>query len=533
MSLDGIIFGGMINSDEPTRPQDLSGISYSSVHRSAGSHRIASFLRQHGLDIEVIDFAPSWKFEEFKELIRSRMTPTMKFVGLGAVFNMNTETLYRSFAWLKQTYPDVLLVTGSTDFYNLHFIPVDYMVVGYGELAILEILNGTAKYTEEIIDKNGNKRRTVHALKEYPAYPMRNLSIDYEKRDFLQPFESVTMETSRGCRFKCSFCTYSILGVKDDHTRCSDDFRDNLIRNYDNYGIHRYSISDETFNDHSEKIIKYADAVETLPFKPNFGGYIRADLLHTRPQDIEHLARMQFNGQFYGVESFHRPSAAAIGKGMDPAKIQQAILDTKDYFMKHNGYYKGTISLIVGLPHETEETLNETLRWCKENWKTNHLAVTPLIIASDHNNVKQSTLSATYEKQGYSLIDMEQILLDESHPDLTRIFQSNSILPEMKYYLKTFIRTLSPTILLHRWKSNTGMTEKDALLWIANNVWGNDEYMDFGVDHWRMDEWYVAGKTDHDMMGSYRDLGGIRPPVQTKVDFIETYKKQKLNRSNT
>ncbi len=533
MSLDGIIFGGMINSDEPTRPQDLSGISYSSVHRSAGSHRIASFLRQHGLDIEVIDFAPSWKFEEFKELIRSRMTPTMKFVGLGAVFNMNTETLYRSFAWLKQTYPDVLLVTGSTDFYNLHFIPVDYMVVGYGELAILEILNGTAKYTEEIIDKNGNKRRTVYALKKYPAYPMRNLSIDYEKRDFLQPFESVTMETSRGCRFKCSFCTYSILGVKDDHTRCSDDFRDNLMRNYDNYGIHRYSISDETFNDHSEKIIKYADAVETLPFKPNFGGYIRADLLHTRPQDIEHLARMQFNGQFYGVESFHRPSAAAIGKGMDPVKIQQAILDTKDYFMKHNGYYKGTISLIAGLPHETEETLNETLRWCKENWKTNHLAVTPLIIASDHNNVKQSTLSATYEKQGYSLIDMEQILLDESHPDLTRIFQSNSILPEMKYYLKTFIRTLSPTILLHRWKSNTGMTEKDALLWIANNVWGNDEYMDFGVDHWRMDEWYVAGKTDHDMMGSYRDLGGIRPPVQTKVDFIENYKKQKLNRSNT
>ena len=529
MALDGIIFGGMINSDEPTRPQDLSGISYSSVHRSAGSHRIASFLRQHGLDIEVIDFAPSWKLEEFQQLIRSRMTPNLKFVGLGAVFNMNTETLWRSFAWLKQTYPDVLLVTGSTDFFNLHFIPVDYMVVGYGELAILEILKGTAKYTEEVIDKEGNTRRTVHALKQYPAYPMRNLSIDYEQRDFLQPFESVTMETSRGCRFKCSFCTYSILGVKDDHTRCSDDFRDNLMRNYDNYGIHRYSIADETFNDHSEKIIKYADVVETLPFKPNFGGYIRADLLHTRPQDIEHLARMQFNGQFYGVESFHRPSAAAIGKGMDPVKIQQAILDTKDYFMKHNGYYRGTISLIAGLPYETEETLNETLRWCTENWKTNHLAVTPLIIASDHNNVKQSTLSASYEKQGYSLIDMEQILLDDSHPDLTRIFQSNSIVPELKYYLKTFVRTLAPTILLHRWKSNTGMTEKDALLWIANNVWGKDEYMDFGVDHWRMDEWYLAGKTDQDMMGSYRDLGGLRPPVQVKVDFIEKYKQQKLD----
>jgi len=78
MALDGIIFGGMINVDEHTRIQDIDGLSYSSLHRSAGSHRIASFLRQHGLDIEVVDFAPSWKFEEFQQLIRSRMTSKMK-----------------------------------------------------------------------------------------------------------------------------------------------------------------------------------------------------------------------------------------------------------------------------------------------------------------------------------------------------------------------------------------------------------------------------------------------------------------------
>ena len=471
MTTHGLIFGGMINTDEPSRPLDLPGISYSSVRRHAGSHRIASFLRQHGVDVEVIDFAPSWKFEEFQELIRSRVNQNTKFVGLGAVFNMNTETLYRCFVWLKQTYPDILIITGSTQFHNVHLIPADYMVVGYGELAILEILKGTAKYKEEVVDKEGNKRKTVHALHDYPAFPMRNLSIDFEKRDFLKPFEAVTMETSRGCRFKCSFCTYSILGVKDDHTRSADDFRDNLLRNYDNFGIYRYSIADETFNDHTEKIIKYADVVEDLPFKPNFGGYIRADLLHTRPQDIEHLARMQFNGQFYGIESFHRPSAAAIGKGMEPAKIQQAILDTKDYFMKHNGYYRGTISLIAGLPHETEDTLNETKKWCDEHWKTNHLAFTPLFITSDQNNVTQSSLSTMYQKQGYSLIDINDYSLDEKHEDINRILQSNTILPEMKYYLMTFIRNFRPTMLFHRWMSNTGMTERDAVLWIANNFW--------------------------------------------------------------
>jgi hypothetical protein len=528
MKEHGLIFGGMINTEE-TNPADLNDISYSSVRRSAGSHRIASFLRQQGMDIEVIDFAPSWKIDEFKELIRSRIKPTTRFVGLGAIFMMNTPTLYHCFLWFKQVYPDILVITGATEFHNIHFIPADFMVVGYGEFAILEILKGTAKWKEEVIDKFGNTRRTVHALHDYPAYPMRNLSIDYEKRDFLQPYEAVTMETSRGCRFKCTFCTYPILGVKDDHTRDPVDFRDNLMRNYDNFGIHRYSIADETFNDYTEKIIKYADIVEELPFKPNFGGFIRADLLHTRPKDIEHLARMQFNGQFYGVESFNRPSAKAIGKGMEPAKVQQAILNTKDYFMKNNGYYKGTISLIVGLPDETEETLDEHNKWFKENWQTQHLIHAPLFISTSNNNVTQSVLSKTYEKQGYSLATLDEISIDEAHLDIANILQHNSVPPELKQLLKSFMRTLGPTMLIHHWKSNTGMTEKDALLWIANNVWGTDTYLDYGVDHWKMDEWYIAGKTDQNMLGSYRDLGGIRPPVQVKVDFIEDYKTKKLN----
>ena len=529
MTMRGMIFGGMINSDEPARPADLPGVSYSSVRRHAGSHRIASFLRQNGVEVEVVDFAPSWKFEEFQELIRSRKMSDMKFVGLGAVFNMNTETLWRCFTWLKQTYPDVLLITGSTDFHNVQHIPADYMVVGYGEYAILEILKGTAKWTEQVINKEGHTRKTVHALHDYPAYLMRNLSIDFEDRDFMQPFEAVTMETSRGCRFKCSFCTYSILGVKDDHTRTAEDFHDNLMRNYDKYGIHRYSIADETFNDYTDKIIKYADVVEKLPFKPNFGGYIRADLLHSRPDDIEHLARMRFNGQFYGIESFHRPSAKAIGKGMDPEKIQAAILKTRDYFLKHNGYYKGTISLIVGLPNETPDTLDETYKWCKENWKTQHLGWTPLFITSTHNNVVQSTLSTEYSKQGYSIVDLDEIMLDDTHPDVRSILDSNHVVPEMKHYVRMFLRNFTNTVLFQHWKSNTGMTERDAILWIINNVWGKDEYMDFGVDHWRMDEWYVHGKTDEDMLGSYRDLGGIRPPVDVKVDFIEEYKRKKLS----
>ena len=534
MALDGIIFGGMINLDETPstdtkglRRQD-AGISYSSVRRNGGAHRIASFLRQNGLDVEVVDFAPSWTFREFQELIRSRMSPSFKFVGLGALFRMNTEILFRCFTWLKQTYPDVTIITGSTQFHNIHLIPADYMVTGYGEHAMLEILKGTAKWTEEVINKEGDTRRTVDAVKHYPAFPMRNLSVDYEQRDFMQPFEHTTIETSRGCRFKCGFCTYPVLGVKKDHTRDAQDFHDNLVRNYDNWGLYRYSIADETFNDYTDKIIKYADEVEKFSFKPLFGGYIRADLLHTRPEDIEHLSRMNFSSQFYGIESFHRPSAKSIGKGMEPAKIQQAILDSKAYCLEHNGYYRGTISLIAGLQHETEETLSETLNWCKEHWKTNNVMIHPLVIPSETlANSPQSKLSTQYEKQGFTVVEGEQ--LTDDHPELIPIFQSNQIEPELKNQIRLYMRHLTPSVLFTRWQNNMGMSEKDAVLWVIKNFWSQDSYLDFGVDHWRMDDWYVSGYTDEDMMKSFRQLGGVRAPMHKKIDFIENYKKKKLD----
>ena len=49
------------------------------------------------------------------------------------------------------------------------------------------------------------------------------------------------------------------------------------------------------------------------------------------------------------------------------------------------------------------------------------------------------------------------------------------------------------------------------------------------MEHWKTGEWYVAGKTDEDMLKSFRDLGGIRPPIHTKIDFIEKYKQKKLD----
>jgi hypothetical protein len=73
------------------------------------------------------------------------------------------------------------------------------------------------------------------------------------------------------------------------------------------------------------------------------------------------------------------------------------------------------------------------------------------------------------------------------------------------------------------------LTERDVVLWVIKNFWAKDSHLDYGIDHWRMDDWYVCGYSDEDMMKSFRQLGGTRPSYFTKVAFIEDYKKKKLD----
>jgi radical SAM superfamily enzyme YgiQ (UPF0313 family) len=160
-------------------------------------------------------------------------------------------------------------------------------------------------------------------------------------------------------------------------------------------------ISDETFNDRSDKIIKFADVVEKLHFVPWFTGYIRADLLISRPQDREELLRMNVLGQYYGVETFDTRSAKAIGKGMNGDRLKQGLVDIRDYFTTHGRkQYRGTLSFILGLPYESIESIYQTNQWLVDNWQGQSFIAHSLEIPTGEFE-KPSKLSLNYKKYGY------------------------------------------------------------------------------------------------------------------------------------
>ena len=480
--------------------------------RTAGAHRIATYLRDRNWDIEVLEFVMSWKLEQLQEFCKSRVNSKTTFIGFGGTFPIWSETLDHFFKWFKQTYPDVSIIAGG-QVSNLYKIEADWYVDGFGERALESLLkhitgNETVKWHHGV-----GSRKVIKGNTDYPSFPMKDLRIKYEDRDFILSTETLTTELGRGCIFNCSFCNFPILGVKTDHSRDADNLYDELLENYERFGVTRYNIADETVNDYSAKLEKFAKVIKKLPFQPRLYGFARADLLVSRKHDWDTMIEMGFVGHHYGIESTNVDSLKVIGKGMHPDKLLPGLVEARNYFKKHSPY-KSEISLIAGLPYETKESLQKTVNWVHQNWKTECTIMFPLYIPKlnlDHT----SKLAFNHSKYGYR----------ESEIDL---------MPQVAEYYKR---------IPAQYGVGEGLIQNTGMSWETDN-WNVVEVMEIvmdyyksygnnsGVSMWKLGEYEnILGLSYDDLADkTINELGDtIGGFDQKNNQFINSYIEKKLN----
>ena len=519
----GLLIGGVVD------------YYYDSIKRAPGAHKIASHLRRQGWDVEVLDFVQSWTLEELKEFSRQRVTNKTKFLGVSATFSIRFKHLYEFLPWFKKEYPDVIIVSGSQAFYNCEGLPVDYMVTGYGELAMDAILSGNVKSYDHTW-LNGHKFKRVDATHDYMAARMKDLSTYYEERDYIEPQEVLTVEFGRGCIFNCHFCTLTHRNIKDDHSRSEDNLYDELLTNYERWGVTNYSISDETVNDYTEKLYRYSNEIKKLPFKPNMAGYIRGDLLVSKPNDWQMIADIGLNAQFYGIESFNRPSAKSVGKGMESVRLQDGLLKYREW-MEARGYYKGHLSLIAGLPHETLDTLRATKQWIETNWVGHSHQIMPLWIPDIVRPYEeQSRFAEDPAKYGYSETTLSQCTNmeweDGPQKRFGGLFKGLKAREEPGYerVYKTEEATFSEEMAFMNWK-NKDMNLYQAINFLEHEWYDQNEIHDkqpplpFSYHNWLIDPKYKW----EDMKQPRNDLD---LPKELAEKFIHQYKLKKLNSSS-
>ena len=373
----GIILGCLQQNPGWQGPRGSTNPDWVNLKRSGGAHKIASYMRTEGWDIEVLDYWLAFTDEEFREFIKSRVTNDTKFIGVSVTFGYKGTLLKRAqdnLTWLKTAYPDVLIIAGSKVLVDTMNLPCDYYITGYGEFGLIKLLKGEAT----IIEYQG--KQVVMSDRYHPCFPEKDLVVSYEDRDFIQPGDNLTLELSRGCKFACKFCSYNAIGMRGDLTRDMSTLHGEMLENYERWGVTSYHVADETTNDNQEKIKLAGQEIQRLPFMPNLTGFVRADLISRRPEDKVYLAEMGFWAHYYGIETFNQDAGRVVGKGINPEELKAGLLEVKDYFKKHCGRYRSTASLILGLPYETTESLYDGLSWYRNNMPEENLILQPLFI---------------------------------------------------------------------------------------------------------------------------------------------------------
>ena len=360
--------------------------------RAVASYQLASWLRYHGYTVKVIEFCHLMSSEDLAAITEKHIGTDTLAIGVSSTFWNSTPPISR------ETNFEPTWVSGAREIVDRrHKLP--WLLGGYGIEAPSLKLNWIKFYSHgedsllKWMDENSSKlvRRELFDVKE--------LTKSFVTDDYLQPFEVVPIELGRGCQFKCKFCSYPLIGKKKGtYLRNFNLIEEEFIRNYEEWGITKYYFQDDTVNESEEKVRALAEIAQRLPFKLEWVGYIRLDLLWSRPDTIQLLKDSGLRSAYFGIESFHPVASMAVGKGWNGKQGKEFLLRLKEMWGEDINWL---LSFIIGLPGEDRDSIEESFNWCVENkmyeWKFFALAIN-----NDDDRRTKSEFDAESEKYGYS-----------------------------------------------------------------------------------------------------------------------------------
>jgi radical SAM superfamily enzyme YgiQ (UPF0313 family) len=399
---------------------------YRPLHgKGLGIYRLANHLRKCGYRVKVIHGFVKISDEEFFLLCEKFISEDTVCIGLGATVLANLENLKffgvdddiakNRFLRIKQNYPQISLciggaqITGLSDQNLNKFDYFDYAIKGQGENSLLALLDHLTKKTK-ILTSSVTKPKII-TDKTYPFDDFNSSFNEFTDDDGIQPGEGLPIEVARGCIFKCKFCGYDLIGKKiGDYTKSGDLIRKELIENYERWGVTEYYIADETINDSPEKIDMLLDSVSNLNFKPNFGGFLRLDLIWRYPEMAKKLLDMGLETCSFGIETINDASGKAVGKGLGKKRIEETLDHLRNIW---GDKVFVNASFILGLKHDTKETFIELDLWLNDQFFKKNLHtvfVKPLYIMPS-NGV--SYLDQHYIEQGYRLKNTDEFSISD------------------------------------------------------------------------------------------------------------------------
>jgi len=301
-------------------------------------------------DIKILDLEINSNLEEMVKSFKP------DFVGVSFTTPLYNQAM-ELFGKIKIINPDIWTIAGGPHPTTLPESVisnknVDTVIVGEGEVAINIFLKKPKKGVL--------KREPLIKNLDTLNFPARDL-LENEKYLFSVPKKGIVPLTSfmssRGCPFLCTFCSQHLMFGRRMRYRSTKNCIDEIKEIKEKYKISHLSMLDDTLGLDKKRTYELCDAIIKEKLDITFEGYTRVNVI--TKELLEKLKAAGLNRLSFGVESGNQEILNAIKKGINLEQIKKA------YELTDAAGIETRMSIIFGLPFETEKTIKKTIKFMK------------------------------------------------------------------------------------------------------------------------------------------------------------------------
>lgn len=218
----------------------------------------------------------------------------------------------------------------------------DHVIVGEGESVILDVVEG--RLTDKII-------RSV-TPEDLDALPLPDYSI------LKTPCDSANVMTTRGCTYRCTFCTTSRMFAP--YRQRSIDSVIDEIRTYKTMGFRYMNFEDDNFTADKERAKEICRRMiaENLIFKETFF-FGRTDMAEDE-ELMSLLEQAHLNRVLIGIESLNETALEQIHKGQHRDDIVRAAKACREHKIRL------IASIVLGIDADSSEDIRKAVRFARD-----------------------------------------------------------------------------------------------------------------------------------------------------------------------
>jgi radical SAM superfamily enzyme YgiQ (UPF0313 family) len=352
---------------------------------------LAAYARQqakqdnHSLDFKIVDsLAEKIEFKDLPGIITSYQPDV---IGINFYTENRFEAL-KTAEIIKKSNRDILIVGGgphatlATDDTLRNFGAFDLLVRGEGELKFYNILKaclgyGTISTVGGVSYRDADKlihNPDLPHIKDldsipYPAHDLLKMDRYFGSLDWTETTEKMAMlVTSRGCPYKCNFCSSAKVWGNRYRTRTPENIVGEIkqIKNF--YQISAIIFFDDTLTINKKRTLTLCEEITKNQLDIRWLTHSRVDAMNE-----EMMVKMKEAGCvgiMFGVESgSQRIIDEVIKKKITVAQAKEVSHLSKKLNMTNN------FSYIISHPQETEEDVEKTMDMVKLHLQDNQTTV--------------------------------------------------------------------------------------------------------------------------------------------------------------